>query len=243
MLRVLVGMALAAMLAAGCGGGQEHSAVEDVTEYVGAVSGIDPAVPERGRYVVAVAIAADGKVVAYACDGLGSSVSLTGTERDGRLDLRTGDGAARLRAALRGSVVAGTVTVAGSTQAFTAARQEGVGGLYALRVALSPDERALTIVGVSERGNRLRATVEAGRAAPLTLSFTLLDGSGRTVRLGAAHPSARLGGFDGYRLAFLDGGFGRGNPARGSTRLVPATPLGDSLLPVTGFLPPATIDR
>jgi hypothetical protein len=183
-MRRVVVVALAAVLAAGCGGGQDRGAAADVTEYVGAVAGTDPAVPERGRYVVAVAIAADGKVVAYACDGLGSSVSLTGTKRDGRLDLRAGDGAARLR-----------------------------------------------------------ATVEAGRAAPLALSFTLVDGSSRTVRLGAAHASARLAGFDGYRLAFLDGGFGRGNPARGSTRLLPATPLGDSLLPVTGFLPPATIDR
>ena len=242
-MRRVVVVALAAVLAAGCGGGQDRGAAADVAEYVGAVAGTDPAVPERGRYVVAVAVTADGKVVAYACDGLGSSVSFTGTQRDGRLDLRAGDGAARLRAALRGSVVTGTVTVAGATQAFTAARQEGVGGLYTLRVELSPDERAMTIAGASERGNRLRATVEAGRAAPLALSFTLVDGSSRTVRLGAAHPSARLARFDGYRLAFLDGGFGRGNPARGSTRLLPATPLGDSLLPVTGFIPPATIDR
>jgi hypothetical protein len=241
MRRMLVGVALAAVLVAACGG-EVHDAAVNVTEYVGAVAGTDPAVPEPGRYVVAVAIGADGKVVAYACDGLGSSVALTGTEQDGRLDLRAGGGDARLRAALRGSTVEGTVTVAGSTQAFTAVRQESVGGLYTLRVALSPNERVVTITGASERGNRLQVSVEAGQAAPLPVSFTLADGSSRTVRLGAAHSSARLAGFDGYRLAFLDSGFGRGNPARGSARLVPTTPLGASLLHMTSFVPPATRD-
>lgn len=84
---------------------------------------------DGGPMTIAVAIKGD-KAAAYICDGAEVESWLRGTAVDGRLDLRSKNGANRVVGTLDGKNLTGTVTVAGRQLPFTAPVAKAPAGLY-----------------------------------------------------------------------------------------------------------------
>jgi len=84
---------------------------------------------DGGPMTIAVAIKGE-QAAAYLCDGANVETWLQGTALDGRLDVRSKDGANRVIARLDGENLAGTATVAGQELPFTAAVATAPAGLY-----------------------------------------------------------------------------------------------------------------
>lgn len=81
------------------------------------------------RLAIAVAVKGD-EAAAYLCDGANVESWLKGTAKDGTVELRSKDGATTLRAALDGTKLAGTVTIAGQEQRFSLTTAKAPAGLY-----------------------------------------------------------------------------------------------------------------
>lgn len=84
---------------------------------------------DGGPMTIAVAIKGE-QSAAYICDGAQVESWLRGTAVDGKLDLRSKNGANRVVGSLDGKNLAGTVTVAGRRLPFTAPVAKSPAGLY-----------------------------------------------------------------------------------------------------------------
>jgi hypothetical protein len=84
---------------------------------------------DKGPMTIAVAVKGD-QGAAYICDGAAVESWLQGSAVDGRLDLKSKNGANRVVASLKGKNLAGTVTVAGRKFPFSAPVAKAPAGLY-----------------------------------------------------------------------------------------------------------------
>lgn len=84
---------------------------------------------DRGPMTIAVAVKGDDGA-AYICDGAAVESWLQGSAVDGRLDLKSKNGANRVVASLKGKNLTGTVTVAGRKLPFSAPVAKAPAGLY-----------------------------------------------------------------------------------------------------------------
>lgn len=226
-----------------CGGDDDEATTEQgaggVTEYVGAVGGVDvSAAPDHphlvakpGDYYVAVAIDDTGKVKAYICDGTGNAQLFDGAVDGDRLDLKSDSGEATLTATVSDSTVEGAIALEGEALEFTATEAKESGGLYTFRI--HPNGRRFR--AESERGNVLKGNAAKG-GTQLASIFTPAGG-GETERVvNAALPSGAatdpLKGklFDEYRVIRLDNGHSRGNPTISAQQLQTQTQLGATTL-------------
>ncbi|MGH3119329.1 MAG: hypothetical protein ACRDQ2_19895, partial [Gaiellales bacterium] len=234
----VLGLTLAA-----CGGDDDEATTEQggggVTEYVGAVAGVDvSAAPDHphlvakpGDYYVAVAIDDAGKVKAYICDGTGNSQSFEGTVNGDRLELESDSGEATLTATVSDSTVEGEIALEDEALDFTANQAKESGGLYTFRI--QRDGRRFR--AESERGNVLKGKTAKG-GTQLISTFTPAAGGEPERLVNAALPSGAdtdpLKGelFDEYRVIRLDNGHSRGNPTISSQQLQTQTQLGATTL-------------
>src|SRR5215470_16055463 len=83
----------------------------------------------NGRLAIAVAVKG-GQAAAYLCDGRNVEAWLRGTAAQGKVDLSTKNGSARLTAALDGQNLAGTATVGGREYPFVIGVAAPPAGLY-----------------------------------------------------------------------------------------------------------------
>lgn len=112
---------------------------------------------DRGPMTIAVAVKGD-EGAAYICDGAAVESWLQGSAVDGRLDLKSKNGANRVVASLKGRNLTGTVTVAGKELPFTAPVVKAPAGVYRGEGAeatigwiILPDG---TQVGIAKSGGR-----------------------------------------------------------------------------------------
>ncbi|GAB3448247.1 hypothetical protein [Actinophytocola sediminis] len=84
---------------------------------------------DQGPMTIAVAIKGE-EAAAYLCDGAQVESWLQGTAKDGRLDLKSKNGANRVVATLDGKNLAGTATVAGKELKFSAPVAKAPAGVY-----------------------------------------------------------------------------------------------------------------
>jgi hypothetical protein len=83
----------------------------------------------NGRLAIAVAVKGD-QAAAYLCDGRSVEAWLRGTAAQGKVDLSSKDGSARLTAALDGQNLAGTVSLGGREYPFVIGVAPPPAGLY-----------------------------------------------------------------------------------------------------------------
>lgn len=83
----------------------------------------------NGRLAIAVAVKGE-QAAAYLCDGRSIEAWLRGTAAQGKVDLSTKDGSARLTAALEGQNLAGTASVGGREYPFVTGVAAPPAGLY-----------------------------------------------------------------------------------------------------------------
>lgn len=83
----------------------------------------------NSRLAIAVAVKGD-QAAAYLCDGRSIEAWLQGTAEQGKVDLSTKDGSARLTAALDGQNLAGSASVGGREYPFVIGVAEPPAGLY-----------------------------------------------------------------------------------------------------------------
>ena len=210
---LLLALAAIALLSlpATAGARVARAAGSDVVEYVGVVKGEKPYVngkPQKEAYFVAIAVAPDGKVVAYTCDGFGESANFSGTEENGTFTAE--DGGAKIDATITDRRARGTLTLEGQTWDIDLKKARDVGGLYTVKIRAGANG-TITGAGTSERGNTLTITAKQGQKKP-KFTFDPVGGVKRTVFATPLNPPKDLLGLDSYRAVFLDSGrMGRGN--------------------------------
>jgi hypothetical protein len=113
-----------------------------------------------GPMTIAVAVKGD-EGAAYICDGADVESWLQGSAVDGRLDLKSKNGANRVVASMKGKNLTGTVVVAGKEFPFTAAVAKAPAGVYR-------GEGANATIGwiVMADGTQVGIATSAGRSEP-----------------------------------------------------------------------------
>lgn len=202
--------ALAATLSlAGCGGDASDPKPAEraatVTEYVGKT--------EDRTFFVALALDRGGAAKGYVCDGRGHAAAFDGKVRDGRLEIDSKDGTARLDAEVDAQPVVGSVEFRGQRRSFRLPAARGIGGLYTFRYSAADAFSAR-----SERGNEIDGHHEVDRISAIV---TTIDDESRPLDAQLGRGPASQRGYRAYRVILLDDGDFRGNSISGSALLAP----------------------
>jgi hypothetical protein len=221
---VSLGALATALTLAGCGSDPatdrtaQPSASPRMSEFVGTV--------RDSRFLIAIGTG-EGRVVAYACDGLGGpGYLLRGRPAGSAISLVSADRHARLQATIRGDHIAGTLSLGGERHAFRARPARRFGGLYEVT-----SHRELAAAGRSLAGARLALSLTPGKSR---VEVVVRRPEGETVRRVSPVPREARATSD-YRkswLILLNTGHGRGGVITSSRE------LGAQVM----FLPPTTRD-
>src|SRR5207253_967854 len=113
----------------------------------------------------------------------------------------------------------------------TLRKAAGVSGLYVFHFKQSTDG-TVSVVGTSERGNKISSKARPGQSGPVSETVTLAGGSRKTDHLGPLEvtPPDSLANFDTYRVVIIGSGGGRGNPTATATQLTSVTQEGLTIL-------------
>jgi hypothetical protein len=226
---VSLGALATALALTSCGSDQDaHRAATPtasprVSEFVGSV--------RDSRFLVAIGLHREGastRVVAYACDGRGGpGYLLRGRTSGATISLISADRGARLRAAVRGAHIDGTLWLGRARHAFRARRAGRFGGLYRVtgRTPLLARGRSLEGARLRLSLTRTKSRVTVAARRPNGEALHRVDPLPREARRTSECVKSWL--------ILLNNGRGRGG----------VIPSSRSIGLQTVFTPPATIDR